>query len=149
MGETDCGFCDQDRFRGDEVFLENDHCLFFASRDPARQEEAGLPPDVLPLSGIVIPIAHRTSPFDLTAEEWLATHDVLIRARQALHELMAPDGYTLGWNDMAGLHAHLHVIPRFHDEPAWDQGVRSAIKGPENKRPDPWRPGNGRAVLRG
>jgi diadenosine tetraphosphate (Ap4A) HIT family hydrolase len=42
-------------------------------------------------------------------------------------------------------HAHLHVIPRFDDEPLADRGGRSAIKAPENRRPDPWRPGNGRA----
>ena len=43
-----------------------------------------------------------------------------------------------------GLHPHLHVIPRFDDEPMADQGVRSGIKDPANRRPDPWRPGTGR-----
>lgn len=56
------------------------------------------------------------------------------------------DGYPLGWNDQGRLYAHLHVLPRFDDEPLWDQGVRSAIKLPENRRPDPWAPGNGRAM---
>jgi hypothetical protein len=55
----------------------------------------------------------------------------------------APDSYTLGWNDN-GLHPHLHVIPRFDDEPMADRGVRSGIKDPANRRPDPWRPGTGR-----
>jgi diadenosine tetraphosphate (Ap4A) HIT family hydrolase len=58
---------------------------------------------------------------------------------------MAPDGCTIGWNAMGWLHAHLHVLPRFRDEPMWHQGVRSAIKIPENRRPDPWRPRSGRA----
>lgn len=102
--------------------------------------------DVLPGSGLIVPIAHRTSPFDLTADEWAATQDLLIKARAALHEWLAPDGYTLGWNDQGRLHAHLHVLPRFAGEPLWDRGVRSAIKLPENRRPDPWAPGNGRAL---
>ena len=42
-------------------------------------------------------------------------------------------------------HAHFHVIPRFDDEPLSGAGGRSAIKVPENRRPDPFAPGNGRA----
>jgi diadenosine tetraphosphate (Ap4A) HIT family hydrolase len=82
--------------------------------------------------------------FDLSAEEWAATRELLLLVRAELHKRLAPDGYTLGWNDQAGLHPHLHVIPRFDDEPMADQGVRSAIKDPANRRPDPWRPGTGR-----
>jgi hypothetical protein len=63
-------------------------------------------------------------------------------------ERLAPDGYTLGWNDQGGLHPHLHVIPRFDDEPMADHGVRSGIKDPANRRPDPWRPGTGRHLAR-
>ncbi|MEQ7007041.1 hypothetical protein ABN028_12750 [Actinopolymorpha sp. B17G11] len=146
MTEDGCHFCDQQaRFRKADVYIENDFCIFFAAmRDHELRAEAGLPPDVLPGSGAIIPIAHRTSPFNLTAEEWTATHDLLVKAREALHELLAPDGYTLRWSDMTGLHAHLHVIPRFHDEPMWHQGVRSSINVPENRRPDPWHPGIGR-----
>ncbi|WP_460528449.1 HIT family protein [Flindersiella endophytica] len=147
MGDSECGFCRLDRFRAADVYLENEHCVFFASSDPSVQAEAGLPPDVLPGSGVVVPIVHRRSPFQLTAAEWVATHDLLVRARAALHEWLAPDGYTLGWNDQARLHAHLHVLPRFEDEPKWDQGVRSAVKGTDNRRPDPWRPGTGRPLL--
>jgi hypothetical protein len=63
---------------------------------------------------------------------------------------IAPDGYMLVWNcfcEPGGpFHrAHLHVIPRFHDEPLADQGGRSAIKAPVNRRPDPFAPGAGRA----
>jgi diadenosine tetraphosphate (Ap4A) HIT family hydrolase len=143
----DCHFCErQTRFRKADVYIENDFCIFFAAtRNAELRAEADLPIDVLPGSGAIVPIAHRTSPFDLTAEEWAATHDLLGEAREALHEILAPDGYTLGWNDVASLHAHLHVIPRFHDEPMWHEGVRSSIKIAENRRPDPWRPGSGRA----
>jgi hypothetical protein len=37
------------------------------------------------------------------------------------------------------------VIPRFDDEPRSDAGARSAIKVPENRRPEPFARGNGRA----
>lgn len=146
MADTECPFCDLSRFESADIYINNGLCAFFASRDPQVRAEAGLPPDVLPGSGLVVPVAHRCSPFDLTSGEWAATQDLLIKARLALHQLIAPDGYTLGWNDQGRLHAHLHVLPRFDDEPLWNQGVRSAIKLPENRRPKPWAPGNGRAM---
>jgi diadenosine tetraphosphate (Ap4A) HIT family hydrolase len=64
----------------------------------------------------------------------------------ALHDLLAPDGYLLGWNQGGALHPHMHVIPRFDDEPLSDRWLRSAINVPENRRPDPWAPGSGRAL---
>jgi histidine triad (HIT) family protein len=97
-----------------------------------------------PGCGAIVPKVHRASPFDLTAGEWAATRELLLLVRAELHRRLAPDGYTLGWNDQAGLHPHLHIIPRFDDEPMTDQGVRSGIKDPANRRPDPWRPGTGR-----
>jgi diadenosine tetraphosphate (Ap4A) HIT family hydrolase len=142
MSDSYCGFCDQERFRSADIYIENDLCIFFAPFDPKLRAEAKLHPDVLPGSGAVIPIAHRAGPFELTSAERSATHDLLIKARAALHEVLAPDGYTLGWN-ASRLHAHLHVIPRFRDEPPWNSGVRSALNVPDNKRPDPWRRGSG------
>jgi hypothetical protein len=44
------------------------------------------------------------------------------------------------------LDPHMHVIPRFDDEPLSDRWLRSAINLPENRRPDPWAPGSGRAL---
>lgn len=93
-----------------------------------------------------MPIIQPTSVLDLTPAEWMDTRELLIKARAALHELYAPDRYLLGWNDGAGLHPHLHVIPRFDDEPLADRWARSAINVAENKRPDPWAPGTGRAL---
>lgn len=81
---------------------------------------------------------------DLTAEEGAATRELLLVVRAELDKRFAPDGYTVGWNDQGGLHPHLHVIPRFDDEPMAGHGVRSGIKDPANRRPDPRRPGTGR-----
>lgn len=142
--------CDLDSLRGADVYIQNAYCVYASTRDPRD------PPDVLPGSGIVIPIAHRASPFDFTAEEWAATHELLIQAKAAQDERFAPDGYFLSWtcfpptdDSVQSMHAHLHIVPRFDDEPLWDRGGRTAIKLPENRRPDPSRPGSGRAQLFG
>jgi histidine triad (HIT) family protein len=107
-----CVFCDHDMLREADLYFENDFCIYSSSRDPRD------PPDVIPGCGAIVPKVHRASPFDLTAEEWAATRELLLRVRAGLHKRLAPDGYTLGWNDQGGLHAHLHLIPRFDDEPA-------------------------------
>jgi diadenosine tetraphosphate (Ap4A) HIT family hydrolase len=144
MAESDCASCDLTQFRAADVCIENTFCLYASTRDPRD------PPDVLPGCGVIIPIAHRPSPFDSTAEEWTATHELLLKAKAAQDERLAPDGYTLISNCLSEigqlpLHAHLHVIPRFDDEPLADQGGRSAIKVATNRRPDPSRRGSGRA----
>jgi histidine triad (HIT) family protein len=145
-----CFMCNRDNLRHAEVYFENDHCIYASTRDPRD------PPDVLPGSGIAIPIVHRSSPFDFTPEEWAALHEVLVKAKAAWDERLAPDGYFLSWTSFApsdesvrDMHAHLHVVPRFDDEPYWDRGGRTPIKAPENRRPDPFAPGSGRARLFG
>jgi len=135
-----CIFCDRSPLRAAEVYFENEFCAYGSSRDPRD------PPDVLPGCGVIVPLAHRASPFDFTPEEWVATHELLLSAKEAMDERLAPDGYLLAWNAFPDVpHAHLHVIPRFDDEPFAEEGARSAIKVPENRRPDPTAPGNGRA----
>ena len=58
--EDECVFCNLDVLRAAEVYIENDVCVYASTRDPRD------PPDVLPGCGIIIPIAHRSSPFDFT-----------------------------------------------------------------------------------
>jgi histidine triad (HIT) family protein len=150
MKENNCVFCDLAHLRVADVYFENDYCVYASTRDPRD------PADVLPGSGIAIPIAHRASPFDFTPEEWAALHEVLIKAKEAWDERLAPDGYFLSWTSfpprhevVPDMHAHLHVVPRFDDEPCRDKGGRAVIKGAENRRPEPLRPGSGRAKLFG
>lgn len=133
-----------------EVYFENDHFVYASTRDPRD------PPDVLPGSGVAVPVAHRASPFDFTPEEWTALGEVLAQAKAAWDERLSPDGYFLSWtsfpsseDELPLLHAHLHVVPRFDDEPRRDAGGRVGIKGADNVRPDPLRPGSGRAKLFG
>ena len=140
----DCVFCDLSRLRVADVYIENDHCVYASTRDPRD------PPNVLPGCGVIAPIAHRSSPFDFTDEEWAATHELLLAAKAAQDDRLEPDGYTLVWNCWPEVgHAHLHVLPRFDDEPLAELGGRSAIKAPVNVRPDPFTRGTGRARLFG
>jgi diadenosine tetraphosphate (Ap4A) HIT family hydrolase len=110
----------------DTVILENALCLFVQESQPA-----------LVGSGMIIPRAHRETVFDLTAEEWQATFDLLQQVKVLLDEQYHPDGYNIGWNcgQVGGqevFHAHLHVIPRFRDEPLAGKGIRYWLKqGPK------------------
>jgi hypothetical protein len=68
-------------------------------------------------------------------------------------ERLAPDGYGLYWSPfpqsddaVVRMHAHLHVVPRFDDEPCAEGGGRVGIKGADNRRPDPLAFGSGRAL---
>jgi diadenosine tetraphosphate (Ap4A) HIT family hydrolase len=113
-----------------EIYFENDHFVYAATRDPRD------PPDVLPGSGVAVPVAHRASPFDFTADEWVGLGDVLRRAKTYWDDRLAPDGYSLNWacfppNDatVPNMHAHLHVVPRFDDEPFAHEGGRTKLFG--------------------
>jgi len=110
------------------VVLENEYCLFL-------QE----PQEVLIGSGVIIPREHRETVFDLTEEEWAVTFSLLKRVKEMLDATYDPDGYNVGWNNgsVAGqeiLYVHLHVIPRYADEPLAEKGIRYWLKQPMNKR---------------
>ena len=105
-----CVFCDQSWMRAAEIFIETPHCLFASTRDPdiRARGPGGRRPARLRGNRA---LAHRTSVFELTPAEWADTRDLLLQARMALHDLLAPDGYLLGWNQGGALHPHTHVIP--------------------------------------
>jgi histidine triad (HIT) family protein len=112
-----------------EVVLENDLCFFLQGDG-----------DILPGSGMIIPKAYRPTVFDLTKDDFIATHDLLQKVKAYLDETLQPDGYSVGWNvlPVGGQHvpqAHLHVIPRLADEPFAGRGIRYWLKQEENRRP--------------
>ena len=89
-------------------------------------------------SGIIIPVAHRETVFDLREEEILATFRLLARVKAWMDATVAPDGYNVGWNcgrvgGQEVFHAHMHVIPRFRQEPLAGQGIRSHLKSDANR----------------
>ncbi len=89
-------------------------------------------------SGVIIPIQHRETVFDLTCEEIAATFKLLAIVKGWMDAEFQPAGYNIGWNCGAVggqelFHAHLHVIPRFSQEPLAGKGIRSLLKSDENK----------------
>lgn len=123
-----CQFCDfEDDSRG-KVTLENEYCQYIECYD-----------NVLEGWGMIIPKQHRDTVFDMTHEEWEATYALLIEVKKYIDEKFHPDGYNVGWNAGATggqevFHAHLHIIPRYNDEPYAGKGIRHWFKQIENKR---------------
>lgn len=123
----DCPFCSQ-WVNQSEIVIENDLCLFL------QREET-----VLIGSGLIIPRAHRETVFDLTPSEWNASYELLHQVKKIIDLKFHPDGYNLGWNigTIGGqeiFHAHLHIIPRYKDEPYAGKGIRYWLKQESNKR---------------
>jgi len=127
MKLTNCPFCSPN-IAEENVLLENPFCLFLQREEP-----------VLIGSGLIIPRAHRETAFDLTTEEWLAIQALLLQVKTLIDDSHHPAGYNLGWNcgATAGqeiFHAHLHVIPRYSDEPLAGKGIRYWLKQEGNLR---------------
>lgn len=116
---VNCPFC---HLSDNETVVESRLNIVIETQDP-----------VLVGSVMIVPRAHRETPFDLTPEEWADTFALLHQIRTTLDDRYHPDGYNLGWNcgETAGqevFHAHLHVIPRFRDEPMAGKGIRYHLK---------------------
>jgi len=91
-------------------------------------------------SYVIVPKSGVATPFDLSEHEWLDVKKMIDTLKNYLDEKYKPDGYNLGWNvgSVAGQTwevVHLHVIPRFKDEPRANIGIRFWLKQDENTRP--------------
>jgi histidine triad (HIT) family protein len=89
-------------------------------------------------SGVIVPVAHRETVFDLTEAELLATFRLLAEVKRRMDSEVHPAGYNIGWNCGAVggqevFHAHMHVIPRFAQEPLAGQGIRAHLKSNANR----------------
>ena len=120
----------------DNPIFENDLVIGVPSIDDyGRQYDR-----VLVGSYVIVPKSRVPTPFELTDEEWLSTKKMIDTIKRHLDEKYSPDGYNLGWNvgavgGQTVEHAHLHVIPRFKDEPFAGRGIRFYLKQEENTRP--------------
>ena len=90
-------------------------------------------------SYVIIPKSQVGTPFDLSDKEWEDTKLLMREIKEYLDNKYHPDGYNVGWNvGVAGgqevAHAHLHIIPRYADEPYAGKGIRYWFKQPENIR---------------
>ena len=122
-----CPFCDP-QVASEPIVAQNEYCI-----------SIDLSHDILVGSRIIVPRQHRISPFDLTEEEILATFELLRAAKEEIDASLSPDGYNLGWNFGSSTgqeveHTHLHVIPRFRDEPLAGKGIQYWMKQENNRR---------------
>lgn len=90
-------------------------------------------------SYVIIPKSEVGSPFELSDKEWSDSKALMQELKLYLDKKYKPDGYNIGWNvgNVAGqevAHAHMHIIPRFADEPLAGKGIRYWFKQPENIR---------------
>ena len=123
-----CPYCPV-RDHEQRVILENDLVLFL--QDERFQ-------GALKHSGVIIPIQHRETVFDLSDAEIAATFQLLSRVKKWMDDSFLPDGYNIGWNcgrvgGQEVFHAHMHVIPRFRQEPLAGKGIRSLLKSDANR----------------
>ena len=115
----------------DEPVFENETAIAVRSNN--------LKDKVLTGSYVIIPKSRVSSPFELSEKEWTDTRELLLKVKGYIDATYKPDGYNLGWNvgEVAGqsvAHAHLHILPRYSDEPFAGRGIRSWLKKPENVR---------------
>ena len=91
-------------------------------------------------SAMVLPKVHRRTVFDLTPQEFDGTRRLLADLREFLIAQHGPDGFNVGWNvepvgGQSVMHAHCHILPRYHDEPYAGRGLRAWLKDPANRPP--------------
>jgi len=108
---NDCRICRLDE--GQQVILRSDAVTFLQN-----EKEQG----ALRGSSVIIPVRHAETLFDLTPAEVDATFVLLKHVKAWMDGEYHPDGYNVGWNcgavgGQTAMHAHLHVIPRFPEEP--------------------------------
>lgn len=126
---NDCAFCHLSENSDQHVIFGNETVLFLQN-EKAQGALLG--------SGVIIPVRHAETIFDLTQEEVCATFELLKKVKSWMDATYHPDGYNVGWNcgEVGGqraMHAHMHVIPRFRQEPYAGCGIRYWLKQPENR----------------
>lgn len=125
-----CTFCNPHKDVRQNIVFENETCYFLQHENEQN---------ILEGCGVIVPKEHHINVFELTKEEWNDTYELLHKAKEYLGDIHSPDGYTIGWNvgevsNQTILHCHLHIIPRYNDEPLAGKGLRYWLKQPDNKR---------------
>jgi diadenosine tetraphosphate (Ap4A) HIT family hydrolase len=126
---SNCRLCRLEQDPDQKIILRHPLVLFLQT-----EKEQG----ALRGSGIIIPVRHAETVFDLTPEEILASFALLAEVKTWMDHSYQPDGYNVGWNcgvvgGQVDMHAHMHVIPRFRQEPYAGRGIRYWLKQPENR----------------
>lgn len=128
--DLDCPLCNPHIDSDQNIVLENETCYFLQ-----HNKHQG----VLEGSGLIIPKNHHKDVFELTQEEWTDTYELVHKAKKFIDNNHSPHGYTIGWNvgkvsNQESYHCHLHLIPRYKDEPLAGKGIRYWLKQEGNRR---------------
>jgi histidine triad (HIT) family protein len=110
--DSDCLFCRI--VSGDipaEIVDSDEHTVAFMDINPATRGHA-----------LVVPRTHATDLMDVSDEDLERTMTAARRLARRMEETLKPDGYNIlnscrqaAWQTI--LHYHLHVIPRYDDDP--------------------------------
>jgi diadenosine tetraphosphate (Ap4A) HIT family hydrolase len=98
---------------------------------------------VSPGHTLVIPNRHVESFFEIDAEEQAEILAAVREAKLVLDGDLRPDGFNIGLNigvaaGQTVMHAHVHIIPRFHGDVADPRGgIRHCIPGRGYYQPRP------------
>lgn len=127
MSEEKCPFCLENGLVRGIVLYEGD--LWYYQQYDDGELKGG---------GMIITQRHVETPFEINEAEWAALHK-LLPVFKGFVDQHSPDGYNIGWNvlPVGGQnveHAHLHIFPRFSDEPLATKGLRYAFKQLSNRR---------------
>jgi histidine triad (HIT) family protein len=94
-----------------EIIDSDDRTIAFMDINPATRGHA-----------LVIPRAHSQDLFEVSEEDLEATMVAARRLAERMRDTIAPDGVNIlnacgraAWQSV--FHYHLHVIPRYHDDP--------------------------------
>ena len=122
-----------------EIELNNTEDPAFENETMIAVKSNNLKNNTLIGSYVIIPKSQVESPFELSEKEWEDTKLIMKELKKYIDEKYSPDGYNIGWNvgKVAGqevAHAHMHIIPRFSDEPLAGKGIRYWFKQPDNIR---------------
>lgn len=112
MAEADCVFCGI--VAGElpaQVVDSDERTVSFMDINPATRGHA-----------LVVPRAHAADLLDVTDEDLLACAAAARRLARRMRETLAPDGFnvlnstgTAAWQTV--FHFHVHVVPRYSDDP--------------------------------
>jgi histidine triad (HIT) family protein len=112
MEASDCLFCGI--VAGDvpaQIVDSDEHTVAFMDINPATRGHA-----------LVVPRKHSTDLMDVPDEDLERTMSAARRLARRMEETLKPDGFNIlnacrpaAWQSI--LHYHLHVIPRYEDDP--------------------------------
>jgi diadenosine tetraphosphate (Ap4A) HIT family hydrolase len=111
--DAQCPFCSP---VPEEIVLRNPLCYARYDRYPVSKGHV-----------LIVPFRHVADFFELTPDERKAALELVWQANAKLNFDLHPNGYNVGVNvgSTAGqtiMHAHIHVIPRYHGDVADPRG---------------------------